>query len=49
MSVAGAVPTTSNSPMATEQFRTGAPDAPGQPAGDNPTGEVGLAHGNSRR
>jgi hypothetical protein len=34
--------------MATGQFHTGACDALGQPVGDNPTGDVGLALINSR-
>jgi hypothetical protein len=49
MSVQGAFPMTSSGPMATDQFRTGACDALGQPVGDNPTGDVGLALINSRR
>jgi hypothetical protein len=48
MSAPGAVPTTSNGPMATDQLHTSACGALGQPTGDDPAAEVGLAHSRSR-
>ena len=43
MSARGTLPTTSNSPTATEQISTGACDTLGEPASVSTAGDLGLA------